>query len=55
MYEAKHNLNPRDFANTFKEINDKYPTRYSKNNFEKPKATRHGSRTAATSKMGSSR
>ena len=51
MYEAKHNLNPRDFANTFKEINDKYPTRYSKNNFEKPKATRHGSRTAATSKM----
>ena len=46
MYEAKHNLNPRDFANTFKEINDKYPTRYSKNNFEKPKATRRGSRTA---------
>ena len=39
MYKVKHNLNPRVFANTFKGIHYKYPTRYSKNNFEKPKAT----------------
>ena len=34
MYKVKDNLH---FANTFKEIHHKYPTRYSKTNFEKSK------------------
>ena len=37
MYKAKHNLNPRVCGNTFTEIHNRYPTRFSRGNFKQPK------------------
>ena len=37
MYKSKHNLNPRMFDNTFTEIHQGYPTRFSRSNFKQPK------------------
>ena len=37
MYKAKHNLNPRVFENTFTEIHHRYPTRFTRSNFQQPK------------------
>ena len=37
LCKVKQNLNPRFFAITLEEINHKYPTKYSKTNFQKPK------------------
>ena len=37
MYKSKHNLNPRMFENTFREIHHGYPTRCSRSNFKQPK------------------
>ena len=37
MCEAKHNLSPRIFDNTFTEIHHRYPTKFSRSNFKQPK------------------
>ena len=37
IYKSKHNLNPKVFDNTFIEIHQGYPTRFSKSNFKQPK------------------
>ena len=37
MYKAKHNLKPRAFDKTLREIHHKHPTRFSRRNFKQPK------------------
>ena len=37
MYKTKNNSNPRIFDKMFREIHHKYPTRFSRNNFEQPR------------------
>lgn len=36
--KAKHDLNPKIFGNTFKEIHDIYLTRFSRSNFKQQRA-----------------
>ena len=33
-YKVKENVNPKVFENTFTEIHDKYPTRFSRSKFK---------------------
>ena len=37
MYKVKHNLAPNIFNSNIKQIEHKYPTRFSAHNFQQPK------------------
>ena len=49
MHKAKRNLNPRVFDNTFTEIHHRYPTGFSRSNFNQPKLITKATRFAISS------